>query len=100
VAGGLTLMLKELPSDYPQRPFYEKSFKEMMAKLASIQQPDGLWRCSLLDPDAYPGGEVSGSGFYCYAMAWGINNGLLDKKAFLPVVEKTPKEILVHLCSY
>jgi len=89
VAAGLARMLKELPADYPQRPFYEKLFREMMTKLASIQQTDGLWRCSLLDPDAYPGGETSGSGFYCYAMAWGINNGLLDKKTFLPVVEKT-----------
>ena len=88
VAGGLTRVLEELPSDYPQRPFYENLFKEMMLKLASLQQADGLWRCSLLDPDSYPGGEVSGSGFFCYAMAWGINNGLLDKKAFLPVVEK------------
>ena len=88
VAGGLTLVLDELPSDYPERPFYENMFKEMMTKLASIQQPDGLWRCSLLDPDSYPGGEVSGSGFFCYAMAWGINNGLLDKKIFLPVVKK------------
>ena len=86
--GGLTLVLEELPANYPQRPFYETLFKEMMTKVASVQQTDGLWRCSLLDPDSYPGGETSGSGFYCYAMAWGINNGLLDKKTFLPVVEK------------
>jgi rhamnogalacturonyl hydrolase YesR len=46
------------------------------------------WRASLLDPDAYPGGEVSGSGFNCYALAWGINNKLLDKKEYLPVVKK------------
>ena len=89
VAGGLALILEELPADYPQRPFYETLFKEMMVKLLSLQQPDGLWRASLLDPDSYPGGEVSGSGFYCFAMAWGINNGLLDGKTFLPAVEKT-----------
>ena len=88
VAGGMVKILEELPSDYPQRPFYENLYKEMMVKIASIQPDDGLWRCSLLDPDSYPGGEVSGSGFFCYALAWGINNGLLDKKTFLPVVEK------------
>ena len=43
---------------------------------------------SLLDPDSYPGGEVSGTGFDCYAIAWGINNGILDKATYLPVVEK------------
>jgi rhamnogalacturonyl hydrolase YesR len=88
VMGGLARVLKELPKDYSQRPFYEQLYKEMAAKIVSIQQTDGLWRASLLDPDSYPGGEVSGSGFYCYALAWGINSGLLDKAAYLPAVEK------------
>ncbi|KAA6315188.1 Beta-galactosidase, partial [termite gut metagenome] len=88
VMGGLVRILKELPANYPERPFYEKLYKEMAAKIKSLQQADGLWRASLLDPDSYPGGEVSGSGFFCYALAWGINNGLLEKDAYLPAVEK------------
>ena len=88
VMGGLVRILKEMPKNYPQRPFYEQLFKEMSVKIASIQRTNGLWRTSLLDPDSYPGGEVSGSGFFCYAMAWGVNNGLLDKKIYLPIVEK------------
>ena len=87
VMGGLVRILKELPSDYPQRPFYEQLFREMAARILSLQQADGLWRASLLDPDSYPGGETSGSGFYCYALAYGINSGLLDK-SYLPAVEK------------
>jgi rhamnogalacturonyl hydrolase YesR len=87
VMGGLTRILKELPADYPERPFYENLFREMAGKVRSIQQSDGLWRASLLDPDAYPGGEVSGSGFFCYALAYGINSGLLDR-SYLPAVEK------------
>ncbi|VAW24486.1 Rhamnogalacturonides degradation protein RhiN [hydrothermal vent metagenome] len=88
VMGGLVRILKELPKDYPLRNFYINNYKEMAEKIASIQQPDGLWRASLLDPGSYPGGEGSGSGFYCYALAWGINNGILDKATYLPVVEK------------
>lgn len=88
VMGGLTRILQELPADYPERPFYENLFKEIAARIVSLQQADGLWRASLLDPDSYPGGEVSGSGFFCYALAWGINNKLLDKKTYLPAVEK------------
>ena len=79
VMGGLVRVLKELPQDYPARDFYLQNYKEMAAKIASLQQADGLWRSSLLDPASFPGGEASGSGFYCYALAWGINNGILDK---------------------
>ena len=88
VMGGLVRILKELPADYPERLMYEKVYKEMSARLASLQQPDGLWRASLLDPESYPGGEVSGSGFDCYAIAWGVNNGLLEKEKYQPVAEK------------
>ena len=88
VLGGLVRVLKELPKDYPNRPFYVTLYKEMCEKVASIQLEDGLWRASLLDPDSYPGGEVSGSGFFCYAMTWGINEGMLDAAKYRPVVEK------------
>jgi len=88
VMGGLVRILDELPKNYAHRPFYENLLKEMATRVAGLQQSDGLWRASLLDPASYPGGEVSGTGFFCYAMAWGINNGVLNKKQFLPVVEK------------
>lgn len=88
VLGGLALVLSELPPSHPSRAFYVTLFQQMSARLAELQQPDGLWRTSLLDPAAYPGGEGSGSGFDCYALAWGINRGLLDKATYLPVVEK------------
>ncbi|QNE41089.1 glycoside hydrolase family 88 protein [Hymenobacter sp. NBH84] len=88
VMGGLVQILQELPQDYPTRPFYQTLFKEMSARLIALQQPDGLWRASLLDPGAYPGGEASGSGFDCYALAWGINQGLLDKATYLPHVQQ------------
>lgn len=91
VMGGLALLLNELPKDNIERAFFEQVYKEMADKIASIQQSDGLWRASLLDPLSYPGGEASGSGFYTFALAWGINNGLLSKDKFLPTVQKAWK---------
>jgi unsaturated rhamnogalacturonyl hydrolase len=88
VAGGLVRLLKELPKDHPKRQFYLKQYQEMMARVVGLQQPDGLWRSSLLDPASYPGGEASGSGFYAYAIAWGVNNRVLNKKKFLPPLKK------------
>jgi rhamnogalacturonyl hydrolase YesR len=88
VLGGLARILSELPKNYKGRTFYEKVFCEMSERIAALQQKDGLWRASLLDPASYPGGEASGTGFYTYALAWGIRNGLLDKEKYLPVVLK------------
>jgi rhamnogalacturonyl hydrolase YesR len=88
VAGGLVRVLKELPKDHPKREFYLTQYRSLMERLLSLQQPDGLWRSSLLDPDSYPGGEASGSGFDIYAMAWGINNKLLARDKYLPAVKK------------
>jgi rhamnogalacturonyl hydrolase YesR len=88
VVGGLARLLQELPKDHPRRQFYLTQYRDMLDRVAGLQQSDGLWRSSLLDPASYPGGESSGTGFYIYAMAWGVNNKLLDRKKFLPVIQR------------
>jgi rhamnogalacturonyl hydrolase YesR len=91
VLGGLALLLEDLPKDYQYRPFYENLFKTMSAKIKQVQHPDGLWRTSLLSPDSYNHGEVSGSGFYTFALAWGVNNGLLNKNEYKSAIDKAWK---------
>jgi unsaturated rhamnogalacturonyl hydrolase len=88
VMGGLVRVLQVLPSDLPERKRFIEQFQQMAEKLIACQQADGLWRSSLLDPASYPIPETSGSGFYCYAMAWGVNQGLLDREKFDPVISK------------
>ncbi len=51
---GLVRMLQFLPMNHPDRPRFEQLFKDMADKILACQQPDGLWRVSLLDPDSYP----------------------------------------------
>ncbi|WP_435414348.1 glycoside hydrolase family 88/105 protein [Polaribacter aestuariivivens] len=92
VIGGLALILDDMPKNYQHRDFYENLYKEMAGKLLAIQPEDGLWRTSLLSPETYNHGEVSGSGFHTFALAWGINNGLLDKK-HTPAVKKAWKAL-------
>jgi rhamnogalacturonyl hydrolase YesR len=88
VMGGLVSILRELPPKSTYRPFYLSLFKEMAAKVASVQDTTGFWRASLLDPASYPNPETSGTGFFCYALAYGINTGLLDRQEYLPHVRK------------
>jgi rhamnogalacturonyl hydrolase YesR len=94
VLAGLALMLTDLPKDYPTRKFYENLFIEMAEKIKTLQPADGLWRTSLLSPESFDHGEVSGSGFFTFALAWGINNGILNKASYTPVVLKAWETIL------
>jgi len=97
VMAGIIRTLQYLPKDDPARPKYIAQFKEMAARVAEIQSPDGLWRAGLLDPADYDLPENSGSAFFAYALAAGVNQGLLDKKTYRPVIEKAWAGLLHHV---
>jgi len=97
VMGGIVRVLKELPADSPLRTKYATLLKEMAAEMLSIQGKDGLWRPGLLDADAYPLPEVSGSAFITYALAYGVNEKILDRATYRPAVEKAWAGMLTHV---
>jgi unsaturated rhamnogalacturonyl hydrolase len=97
VLGALVKVLEVLPADDPARPKYIEEFRAMCATVASIQGADGLWRSGLLDPGAYDLPEISGSSFFTYAIAYGINERILNRKQFEPVVKRSWKGILSHI---
>ena len=88
VIAGIVRMLQLLPENHSAYPRFVTLFREMSAKILTCQQSDGLWRASLLDPDSYPLQEASGSGFYTYALAWGVNQGILDQATYGPAILK------------
>jgi unsaturated rhamnogalacturonyl hydrolase len=88
VFAGLARMLQDMPADYPDRPRYVALFKEMAEKVAAVQGDDGYWRASLLDSARLPNPETSGTGFFTFGLAWGINNGLLDRVRYEPNVRR------------
>jgi rhamnogalacturonyl hydrolase YesR len=88
VMGGLVRMLQYVPAGHPSRARFVQQFTEMSEKLLTLQQRDGMWRASLLDPASYPLQETSGTGLYTYALAYGVNEGLLDRARFAPAVAK------------
>jgi unsaturated rhamnogalacturonyl hydrolase len=97
VMGGLALILDDIPQDDPQRGFYVQQLREMSAKVASLQGPDGMWHAGLLDPKTYPLPEVSGSALFVYAMAYGVNRGILDEKTYRPVIARAWAGILKNV---
>ena len=86
VLGGLVEILKELPKKDKNRKFYEELFVKLATRVAGLQHPDGFWHASLLDPASYPSPETSCTTFIVYSIAYGINEGLLDKETYLPVM--------------
>lgn len=76
VYAGLVNILKTLPADHPSRPRYVALFQRMSARLVSLQKSDGYWSVSLLAPEHSPP-ESSGTSFFVYGLAWGVNQGLL-----------------------
>lgn len=88
VVAALVRVLDIMPKDAPHRDEYQKTYLDMMRALPKLQRPDGFWNVSLHDPANFGGKELSGTALFTYGMAWGIRNGLLDKKQYEPIVAK------------
>ncbi|HGY93057.1 MAG TPA: hypothetical protein ENK43_17975 [Planctomycetes bacterium] len=88
VMAGLARVLAHMPTDRPSRGRYERQFREMAARILSLQQADGSWHASLLDPSSFPNPEMSGTGFFCFALAWGCNAGLLPRETYRPAAQR------------
>jgi rhamnogalacturonyl hydrolase YesR len=81
-------VLDVLPQTDPHRAEYVATFKQMAAALKAVQREDGLWNSSLHDPTHFGGPEASGTCFFTYGMAWGVNNGILDSAEYVPAIVK------------
>jgi rhamnogalacturonyl hydrolase YesR len=97
VMGGLAGVLQQLPAGEPRRAFYVDKFKRMAETVIRLQGSDGLWRPGLLDEQDYPLPETSGSAFFVYAMAWGVNHHVLDAKTYRPAVERGWAGLVAHI---
>jgi unsaturated rhamnogalacturonyl hydrolase len=97
VFAGLPVIIRELPDGYENKDYFITLFKDMAAKILSLQAADGFWHASLLDPASYPNPEMSATAFFVYGFAWGINNGYLDKKRYLPAVIKGWKSMVTNV---
>lgn len=83
VAGGLCLLLEQMPADYPSKPRYESLLVTLLKRVAPLQRESGYWSASMLDPEAYPNPETSSTGFFTFALLWAVNHGLLPEDAYI-----------------
>ena len=88
VMAGLARTLEYLPPDDARRSFYTGQLQAMSARVAALQDAKGEWHASLLDAEHFPAAETSGAALFVYALAWGVNHGVLDRAVYLPVITK------------
>lgn len=86
VVAALVRVLEILPANDPHRKEYLKTYKEMMDALLPLQRTDGFWNVSLHDPNNFGGKETTGTALFVYGMAWGVNNGVLPSKKYMPAL--------------
>lgn len=88
VFAGLVKVLKDLPQKDAHRKEYIDKYKKLAKAIIKSQQEEGYWTRSMLDPQHAPGKETSGTAFFTYGLLWGINNGYLKEKTYLPAALK------------
>ena len=88
VIGGLVRTIDYIPESDPMRKAYIKLFRDMMSRLVTLQGDDGLWRSSLNDPTWFPMPESSGSGFFVFGLAAGLNRGWLEGERYREAAKK------------
>jgi len=86
--GALVRVLELLPTTDLHRQEYIDTFKKMAQALKNRQRTDGFWNVSLDDPTDFAGPETSGTAFFTYGLAWGINNHFLDSATYYPTMVK------------
>ena len=88
VVAGLAKVLADTPDTWKDKAEFRQTYIEMCEAVKNCQQPEGYWTRSLLDPEHAPGPETSGTAFFTYGLLWGVNNGLLDREAYMPTIVK------------
>lgn len=88
VFSGLTMVIDSLPKNHPSYDRYMSLYKEMAAKLITVQADTGYWPVSLEAGASYPVPESSGTAFFVHGLAWGVENGTLERGTYLPSITK------------
>jgi rhamnogalacturonyl hydrolase YesR len=87
----LTDTIAALPTGDTHRAHYISLLNDMFKKLKATQvqgKNGGYWTADVDHPAAFPAPESSGTSFFTYGLAKGIQAGYVDRATYLPVVQK------------
>ena len=96
VFAGLPLVIELLDEGAP-KDYFVDLLQKMAPRIAELQAESGLWPMSLLQGDLYATPETSGSAFFVYGLAWGVNRGLLERSRYGATIEKGWQALTRHV---
>jgi rhamnogalacturonyl hydrolase YesR len=76
---------------------YEMMLKEMAETLVPLQRNDGYWNVSLSDTTKIKTNDLLATTMIIYGISGGVNNGILDRKDFQPILTKSWESIISGL---
>lgn len=97
VAAALAEVLVSLPADHPDRAVLLDGYRRMMASLLGYQADNGMWR-QIVDY-RWAWTESSATAMFAFAMAAGVNAGLLDADTYAPAVIAAWNALAAHIDS-
>lgn len=95
MAAGMSILLRELPTDNPDRPRILQGYHTMMASLLKHQGPDGMWHQLIDDHTTWP--ETSSTGMFTFAFITGVKEGWLDAATYGPAAKKAWLQLITYL---
>jgi unsaturated rhamnogalacturonyl hydrolase len=95
MAAGMSILLRELPADNPDRPRILQGYHTMMASLLKHQDADGMWHQLIDDPTTWP--ETSSTGMFTFAFIVGVKEGWLDAATYGPAAKKAWLKLITYL---
>ena len=87
VYAALVRCMDYLPRGSKEFKELKKDFLLMSEGIRKCQREDGFWNPSLVSTN-YEMKETSGTALFLYGMAWGIRQGFLKEKVYLPVCNR------------
>eukprot|EP00040_Diaphanoeca_grandis_P033200 m.202907 g.202907 ORF g.202907 m.202907 type:complete len:420 (+) comp32839_c1_seq2:150-1409(+) len=70
------------------RAVYLELFVNQSSRLVTLQGSDGAWRPSLLQAKEYPSAETTGTAYFVYGLAYGVNAGILKGTSYVTAVQR------------
>lgn len=95
MAAGMSILLREMPADNPNRPRIMQGYKLMMENLLKYQDADGMWHQLIDDHTTWP--ETSSTGMFTFAFITGVKQGWLDESTYGPAAKKAWLKLITYL---